>query len=109
MSQLKHLKLQTHFLLLLLNTSKKQARALFYTLTNEQINVINEIITNLFLLKLTPRINQLFKNYNTLLKRLVKANVKQKRVILENNYLKIYNLLQASKTHLTTLLGDAQC
>ena len=106
MSQLKHLRNHSHFLTLLLTTSKIQVRALFYTLSNSQVQVIEEIIVNLFHLTLPPKINSIFKRYSTLLKRILKATPNEKRVILENNYSKVYNLLLTAKTHILPLLED---
>lgn len=103
---LQTLKKVSSFLKLLLNTTKDQTKALFYTLTPLQVAAICEIIFNLEHLPLPARVVREIAKRKHLFVKLIdkKTSAKRKLELLQNHYKQIQNTLNLLKRELLELL-----
>ena len=95
-----------HFISLLLETTTVQARALLYTLSEDQVLVLREIAHNLNTLPLPVKVKKEVLKSEKLLTKLgtSKGSWKSKRILIENNYKKLSQLFITAKPLLKTLL-----
>ena len=66
---------EKHFLGLLINTSKDQARALLYTVTPNQVLAISEIDHNLLILPLPPTLKVIIERRRKVLQKLANKSI----------------------------------
>ena len=94
------------FLKLLLNTTKQQSKALFYTLTPTQTLAICEILFNIQKLPLTSRVVKEIRKRKYLFKKLSETtiSVNRKLDLIQTHYMQILNTLQLVKVELLELL-----
>ncbi len=94
------------FLRLLLNTTKKQVRALFYTLSPAQIFAICEILFNIQKLPLPGRILSELKKRRGLFRKLSDKtlSLEKKLTLIETHYRQIYTTLLLVKKEILRLL-----
>ena len=102
----KTLKQNSHFLSLLLTTSKDQASALLDTITTEQVSAITEIIHNLLNIPLGNKPKFIVNKSKKLFEKIThKTTSKDKRrQLIRKNYKIILPLLWSVKIHLEQLL-----
>jgi hypothetical protein len=94
------------FLKLLLNTTKQQVRALFYTLTPIQTAALCEILFNIQRLPLTTRVLKELKKRKFLLSKLTNKTLpyQKKLELIQTHYRQIQNTLELIKKELLSLL-----
>lgn len=94
------------FLKLLLNTTKKQVRALFYTLTPLQTAALCEILFNLQKLPLTARVVRELKKRKYLIKKLTDkyTSIGSKLELIQTHYRQVQHTLELVKKELLSML-----
>lgn len=94
-----------YFLQLLLNTNKRQAHALIYTLTDKQIQSLSEIAFNLLRIQHTKNRTQQVKKYQSLLKKIASKKISnnKKKAILEKRRNSVIKALHLFKKELLSL------
>ncbi len=95
-----------NFLKLLLNTTKDQVRALFYTLTPLQTAALCEILFNLQKLPLASRIVKELRKRKFLINKLTdnKLSTRKKLALLQTHYRQVQLTLELVKKDLLSLL-----
>ena len=95
-----------NFLKLLLNTTQKQARALFYTLTPIQTAALCEIFFNLPKLPLASNVLRELGKRKFLIKKLTDKHTKtrDKLELIQRHYRQIYHTLELIKQELLSVL-----
>lgn len=96
------------FLKLLLNTTKQQVRALFYTLTPIQTAALCEILVYLRKLPLTARVIKEVQKRKYLIKKLTDKHttVRVKLELIQKHYRQIYRTLDLIKRELLSMLEE---
>ena len=102
----KTLKKVSDFLKLLLNTTKQQVKALFYTLTPLQTTAICEIIFNLQKLPLTKRVLKELEKRRPLLRKLSdnSLSISRRLALIQTHYRQVQQTLQLIKNELVNLV-----
>ncbi len=102
---LTELKKQKHFLHLLLNSSKNQAQALFYTLTPQHTKSLCEIIYNLKQLPVPVKTRRLLLRRRKLIEKLTSdKKLNGKLRLLQNHYRQVHELLLSVDKQLLKLV-----
>ena len=94
------------FLKLLLNTTKEQVKALFYTLTPLQTAALCEILFNIQKLPVTGRVIKELKKRKILFRKLSdkEVSLKKKLAIIQNHYKQVQAILELVKRELLSML-----
>ena len=100
------LMLNKHFINLFLNTSKQQQKALFETITNNQILVVSEICYNLLKLELNGETQQIVKKRKKILQKISnhKLTIKNKKKLIVKHYKQLNVILLTVKDKLLELI-----
>lgn len=102
----KKLASEKHFISLLLNTDKVQAKALLNSITFRQIQVLIEIFANLQRLKVPAKTGALLRKRKRVINKLLDKNLtlRNKLLTVQQHTKQIYDTLLSVKTQLLTLL-----
>ena len=95
------------FLRLLLNTTKTQVRALFYTLTPVQTAALCEILYNIHKLPLTKQVLKELRKRSALIKKLTSkdTSLHKKLALVQKHYRLIHSTLDLIKKEILSILG----
>ena len=95
-----------NFLKLLLNTTKEQAKALFYTLTPVQTLVICEIIFNIQHLPIARKVVREIQKRSSLFNKLGNKTLsaRNKLALIQTHYKQVQSILQLIKSDVISML-----
>lgn len=98
----------THFIYLLLSTSKNQARALLETTDKSQVQTVIKLLINLDknISLLTSNTKSFLKHNKALFTKIYKNRMRDKKnySLITRNWLNIYKILQSAKSILFKVL-----
>lgn len=101
----KNIEKNKSFLSLILSTTFAQQKALLYSLSDSQSNLISEIVKNIISLDKSTSLKQLIRKYRATLSKLSSRNISiaKRKQIIKSKYKIILKLLLLAKQELLAL------